>query len=142
MLLIVAVMLIVMPSHMEAQTRSATLTWADTVNPSGTTYNVLRATGLCTGTPTFSTLASGVTGLTYKDTTVVVGNNYCYAVTATFGSLTSAQSNTALATVLPKEPTLTGIQLAREMIRRAISRSPFFAPDFTLDLYVPAVDAE
>ena len=115
--------------------RSATLTWVDSTNPTGTTYSVLRATGLCTGTPNFSVLASGVTGLTYKDTTITVGNNYCYAVTATFGGLTSPNSNTALATVLPKEPTLTGIQLASIMIRQALARSGF--PMFYSEVFVP-----
>ena len=40
--------------------RSVTLTWQDTANPSGTSYTVYPATGLCRGTPTFSKLATAV----------------------------------------------------------------------------------
>jgi hypothetical protein len=79
-------------------THSATLTWSDPNNPAGTTYTVYRAMGLCSGTPTFAKLASAVVGLTYTDTTVTPGN-YCYAVTATFQGMESAQSPSALAPV-------------------------------------------
>lgn len=79
-------------------THSATLTWADTANPSGTTYSVYRAVGLCSGTPTWSKIASAVATKTYEDTTVQPGN-YCYQVTATLNGMESAPSNTALAPV-------------------------------------------
>ena len=82
-----------------AQTQhTATLTWADTSNPAGTTYSVYRATGLCSGTPTFSKIASAIAVKTYVDNTVTPGN-YCYAVTATANGMESAQSNLALAPV-------------------------------------------
>ena len=81
-----------------AQSHSATLTWTDTANPAGTTYTVKRATGLCSGTPTFSSIASGITVKTYLDSTVTPGN-YCYVVTATFAGIESAASNTASAPV-------------------------------------------
>ncbi len=81
-----------------AQTHSATLTWTDTLNPAGTTYSVYRATGLCSGTPTFSKIASALAVKTYLDTTVTPGN-FCFAVTATFQGVESAQSNTAGAPV-------------------------------------------
>lgn len=77
---------------------SVTLTWSDTTNPSGTTYNVYRAQGLCSGTPTFSKLAAAVPAKTYLDSTVTPGN-YCYEVTATANGMESAPSNTALAPV-------------------------------------------
>src|SRR5574337_1472862 len=77
---------------------SATLTWTDTQNPTGTTYSVYRATGLCSGTPTFNKIASAVAVLTYVDTTVQPGN-YCYEVTATFNGMESTPSNTASAPV-------------------------------------------
>lgn len=96
-------------------TRKVTLTWADNSNPPGTTYSVKRATGLCTGTPTFATLATGITVKTYEDTTVTVGN-YCYVVTATFSGLESPPSNTAGAPVLPKPPTLDNITVAETPI--------------------------
>lgn len=85
-------------------THSATLTWTDTLNPSGTTYNVKRATGLCSGTPTFSTIASAVAVKTYVDNTVTPGN-YCYVVTAVYAGMESAPSNSALAPIPSFTPT-------------------------------------
>lgn len=88
-----------------AQTQhSVTLNWTDTLNPSGTTYNVYRATGLCSGTPTFSKIATAIAVKTYQDTTVQPGN-YCYQVTATSNSVESGPSNTALAPVPSFAPT-------------------------------------
>jgi hypothetical protein len=82
-----------------AQTsHSVTLNWTDTLNPSGTVYNVYRATGLCSGSPVFSKIASAVAAKTYQDSTVIPGN-YCYEVTATANAVESAPSNTALAPV-------------------------------------------
>lgn len=70
---------------------SVTLGWSDALNPAGTTYSVYRATGLCSGTPTFSKLASGIATKTYQDTTVTPGN-FCYTVSATVNGVESAQS--------------------------------------------------
>lgn len=39
---------------------SVTLNWQDALNPAGTTYSIYRATGLCSGTPTFAKLATAV----------------------------------------------------------------------------------
>lgn len=84
---------------LQAQTpHSVTLTWSDTLNPSSTTYNIYRAVGLCTGTPTFSIIATAVPTKTYTDTAVTSGD-YCYEVTAAFNGVESAPSNTALALV-------------------------------------------
>lgn len=88
----------------QSNQHSVTLTWQDTQNPSGTTYNVKRATGLCTGTPTFSTIATAVAPKTYVDNAVQTGN-YCYVVTATFNGVESAPSNTAAAAVPSFPPT-------------------------------------
>lgn len=85
-------------------THSATLTWVDTLNPSGTTYNVYRSTGLCSGTPVFSKIATAITPKTYQDTTVSPGP-YCYEVTAQFSGVESAPSNTGLANVPSFAPT-------------------------------------
>jgi len=82
----------------QTTTHSVTLNWADSLNPAGTTYSVYRATGLCSGTPTWSKLATALTLKTYQDTTVVAGN-YCYEVTATAAGMESAPSNTAGAPV-------------------------------------------
>jgi len=92
------------PAAHAQTTHKVTLTWTDTLNPAGTTYTVSRATGLCTGTPVFSTLASGLTALTYVDSTVTPGN-YCYEVEATAGGVLSAPSNMALAPVPSFAPT-------------------------------------
>jgi hypothetical protein len=83
---------------------SVTLTWTDAQNPAGTTYNVKRAIGLCTGTPTFTTIASALTTKTYNDATVTVGN-YCYVVTAVLNGAESVPSNSAQANVPPFPPT-------------------------------------
>jgi hypothetical protein len=77
----------------QALTHQVVLTWLDPNNPSGTTYNVKRATGLCSGTPTFSAIATAIAVKTYTDATVTPGN-YCYEVTATFSGVESTPSNT------------------------------------------------
>lgn len=85
-------------------THSATLTWTDTVNPAGTTYNIYRFSGTCTS-PTWTTpLVTGITAKTYVDNTVVAGN-YCYAATAVYQSAESAKSNYALAPIPAFAPT-------------------------------------
>ena len=84
---------------LQAQTpHSVTLTWDDTLNPSGTTYNIYRAVGLCSGAPAFSKIAAAIATKTYTDTSVTSGD-YCYEVTATLNGTESAPSNTALAPV-------------------------------------------
>lgn len=88
-----------------AATHSVLLNWTDPSNPGGTQYNVYRATGLCSGSPAFTKLATGIAALTYTDTTVVPGN-YCYYVTAVASSIESAPSNSALAPVPSFAPTM------------------------------------
>jgi hypothetical protein len=83
----------------------------------GVAYNVYRApgtigTGNLVACPVKSTpvvtpwvqIASGLTGLMYTDSTVSVGNAYCYYATATLGSLESNPSNTSSAAILPRGP--------------------------------------
>jgi len=90
---------LVAPRAASAQTtHKAVLTWVDALNPTGTTYTIYRATGLCSGSPIFSKLATGVVGLTYTDSTVTPGN-YCYSVSATAGGVESAQATPVLAPV-------------------------------------------
>ena len=87
-----------------AQLPKVELTWDDTNNPAGsTTYTVRRATGLCSGSPTFSTIATGLSAKTFMDDTVTAGN-YCYIVTATASGIESAPSNTSQATVPAAPP--------------------------------------
>lgn len=88
------------------QQHHATLTWADTVNPSGTTYNVYRAQGGCPTTFSLTLLASNVaklgsTPLIYVDPTVTNAQNYCYGVTAVFDTVESLPS---LTVYIPQQP--------------------------------------
>lgn len=98
MKLLFLILLITLVSYAQAATHSATLTWNDTVNPAGTSYSVYRATGLCSGAPVFSKIASALTVKTYIDTTVTSGN-YCYQVTATSIGMESGPSNQAPAAI-------------------------------------------
>jgi len=85
-------------------THVVTLTWADTANPAGTTYNIYRATGLCSGTPTFNKIGSAVTAKTFDDNSVSPGN-WCYQVTAVFGGAESVPSNSVNPNVPAFAPT-------------------------------------
>ena len=87
----------------QSSTHSATLTWADTTNPAGTTYNVYRAAGSCSASMTFASIASGVTVKTYVDTTVQPGA-YCYYVKASFGGAESVPSKQAGAAIPTDAP--------------------------------------
>ena len=99
------IMLLTITGLMAQTQHSVGLTWTDTLNPStGTTYSVYRATGLCSGTPTFNKIATALVAKTYQDTTVIPGN-YCYEVTASVNGMESAPSNTALAPVPSFPPT-------------------------------------
>lgn len=91
-----------------AQTgHSSTLTWQDTQNPTGTTYNAWRASGACPATAPTSTPPAGFTllntvpiaSLTYVDTAVTAGNTYCYVVTAVGPNGQSSPSNDAQAVI-------------------------------------------
>ena len=90
--------------------RTVTLNWADTRNPTSTTYTVYRATGLCSGAPTFSKLAAAIAEKTYQDQTVTPGN-YCYQVTAVLNGMESAASNQATAAVTPWPPIQVSAQI-------------------------------
>jgi ABC-type spermidine/putrescine transport system permease subunit II len=94
-----------------AQTaHSVKLTWNDTVNPSGTTYNVYRASAACSTNPTLTKItASPISAMTYTDASVVNGTTYCFAVTAVGPGGESAFSNEAPAVILapPNAVTIT-----------------------------------
>jgi hypothetical protein len=105
MKIVIAVLFFALSLSASAQAaHSVNLTWADSTNPTGTTYNVYRATGLCSGTPAFSKIASAVAAKTYQDSTVTPGN-YCYAVTASLFGAESPQSNTVNPSIQPFAPT-------------------------------------
>jgi len=75
------------------------LTWNPTTG--ATTYNVLRATS---SNGSYTTIASGVSSTSYTDTSVASGTTYYYAVTATNGSGTSANSSQVNAITAPDSP--------------------------------------
>lgn len=87
---------------------TVTLTIQDTKNTGTVTYNIYKATGLCSGSPVFSKLATGVASLTYVDQNVAVGN-YCYEVTASQNGAESGPSPTAVGNVLPFTPVITQV---------------------------------
>lgn len=97
-ILILALLCLPLAAQTPTEQHSVTLNWEDALNPAGTTYSIYRAPGLCSGTPTFAKLATGVNVKTYVDATVTPGN-YCYQVTAVYASIESAPSNSALAPV-------------------------------------------
>jgi hypothetical protein len=97
------ILLLLISTAMAQTTHSVTLTWTDTANPAGTTYTVKRSSGLCTGTPTFATMATAVAGKAYTDLNVGVGN-WCYVVTAVLSGVESVPSNLASANVPPFAP--------------------------------------
>jgi hypothetical protein len=71
--------------------RTVVLNWADSANPSGTTYSVYRAASSCSGSPSYTKIASGIGARTYTDGSLVPGS-YCYAVTASYNGQESARS--------------------------------------------------
>lgn len=94
-----------MAAQVPADAHSVTLTWTDTRNPAGTTYNVWRTPGLCSGgNLTFAKVATAVATKSYVDSPIAPGN-YCYQVTAVSGGMESAPSPTAAAPVPSFAPT-------------------------------------
>lgn len=91
-------------------THTVKLTWNDTVNPTGTTYNVYRAAAACSTNPTLTKLtATPLSAMTYTDSAVTNGTTYCYAVTAVGPGGESAFSNEAPAAIIapPSAVTIT-----------------------------------
>lgn len=72
--------------------RDVVLTWEDTKNPSGTTWNVYRANSECGPAVVFAVIAQGLTEKTFTDIDREPGT-YCYAATAVFNNVESPQSN-------------------------------------------------
>lgn len=86
----------------QAPSHSVTLSWNPPADAtSASTVTVFRAAGACTGTPSFSSLASTQPMTApYVDSTVTVGT-FCYAVQHNLGGAVSVNSNLAPATVSP-----------------------------------------
>jgi hypothetical protein len=96
---------------------STVLTWADGVNPSGTTtYNVYRTASQTSGfvcpasgsapstvlptTPVF-TLIGNTQALTITDSSVTAGNTYCFLVSALITGGTESLGNPIIGTTVP-----------------------------------------
>jgi hypothetical protein len=77
---------------------------APTLNPPGVTHNIYRATGLCSGSPVFSKIATGLSVATFTDSTVT-GGPYCYQGTDTFNGLEGSAGAAITVTVPPAPPT-------------------------------------
>lgn len=101
----IAGILVLLASSAFAQsTHTVTLTWTPSTDTGGT-VNIYRATSSCTGTPTFTKLATGIVAAgPYVDSSVGIGP-FCYYVTAVVNGAESLPSTTAGATVLPLSPT-------------------------------------
>jgi fibronectin type 3 domain-containing protein/regulation of enolase protein 1 (concanavalin A-like superfamily) len=76
------------------------LSWASSTGATG--YTILRATS---ANGTYTTVATGVTGTSYTDTGLSNGTTYYYAVAATNGSGSSANSTQVNALTAPAAPT-------------------------------------
>lgn len=87
---------------------SVTLTWvasADAAANPSLTYNIFRSVSTCAAATTFAQInTAAITTTTFTDTSVSVGNTYCYEATAVLNGVQSADSNTAQAVILPAPP--------------------------------------
>lgn len=101
---------IILASMAQAQAgRSVIVSWTDpNTGLTGQTYSVYRAPGLCSGTPVFAKIATGLTQKTFTDPSVAPGL-YCYTATVSANSIESPQASSVSATVGPLA--LTGINV-------------------------------
>jgi hypothetical protein len=107
-LIVTAILIIILLSVVaSAAGRTVTLTWQDTQNPTGTTYNVYKGVGDCaTSNLAFVKINTApVAALTYTESNVATGQ-YCYYVTAFGGGMESAPSNKAPALATPYAATV------------------------------------
>lgn len=119
LLFLLALLVLAMPAFAQTTTttttlqHSVTLNWTASADVSSTnpvTYNVLRAaaiSGSCTGVA-YTSLATGLTTTTYKDTTVVGGTTYCYEVEAEGSNSAVSVNNPTVAAAVPPFP-VTGL---------------------------------
>ncbi|PGF16189.1 hypothetical protein CP556_08730 [Natrinema sp. CBA1119] len=82
------------------------LDWDDPNNPSGTVYNIHRATSSGSTTSDYSVVASGVTGTAHSDTGLTDGRKYHYRIEAEKDGTKSNLSNEAAVTTNLPSPTL------------------------------------
>jgi hypothetical protein len=88
---------------------SVTLSW--TISPDAganpaLTYNVYRAPSACpaAGPPANQVKIGSASVLTFQDTSVSIGQVYCYTVRSALNGSESLDSNTAAAVILPSPP--------------------------------------
>ena len=80
------------------------LTWADSINPPGATYNVYRAPGVCSESSRFEKLTPVPLAVrTHQD--APGPGSWCYRVTALVGAIESAPCSSVTAVVQPAAPT-------------------------------------
>ncbi|WP_135550227.1 fibronectin type III domain-containing protein [Paenibacillus cymbidii] len=111
------------PTGLSASATSAAVQLGWNASTGATSYNVKR--GSVSGGP-YTTIASGVTGATYTDSTVSNGFTYYYVVSAVTGSIESANSAQASAS-----PT-SGAALSRSGWTAAASATTY-SPSLALD---------
>jgi hypothetical protein len=99
------------PSFGQAAPHSVKLTIIDATNPTGTTYNIYKASAACSTNPTMTLLTPApISSQTFTDANVPPGT-YCYAATAVGTGGESAKSPTASAGIPPNGVTITIIVL-------------------------------
>lgn len=92
-----------------AAQHTATVTFTDSpdkaANPT-LSYQVYRAVAACSTNPTFTKIGSTILVSPFVDSTVTVGNTYCYRVTAVLNNVESPPSNSAQGIVGIAPPTV------------------------------------
>lgn len=101
------ILFIALPLFAQAAPKGVNLSWTDTTNPAGTTYTVYRSPGLCSGTPTWASISSGLTAKTFRDLPGV--GQFCYKVTANLSGIESSGSNTVNPIVPPVDVTVSAV---------------------------------
>lgn len=80
------------------------LSWADTVNPPSTTYNVYRAPGACSAASAFAKVTD-LPSISKSLTDAPGAGTWCYQVTALVGGVESEPSAPITVTAKPAAPT-------------------------------------
>ena len=99
--ILVIALLLAAAAFAQAPQHYVKLAWVDTVNPTGTVYNVYRLAGTCPATAPnvepdgFTRIATALTVMTYTDTAVTTNTTYCYFLTAGVVGGTGATSESA-----------------------------------------------
>lgn len=95
------------PAH--AQSHAVALAWTasiDAVANSTLTYNLYRAASSCATASSFTKVnTAAISGTSFTDSSVTVGNTYCYQATSVLNGLESVDSNQTAAVILPAPPT-------------------------------------